>query len=196
MTRLIALLLFVSLLALVMNSCGPSLSPTSPPTPTPVAPASTITPTPKLTQTPTPTATPEPTQTPTPTATPSATPVDSSGLFHGCWQFETEDVWLEMKLEQQGADVQGTFFLIKICVVGGERSACRIREGFIEGTVTMNEMEIKLDIPEYDDEGTALLTLADDGETLSWEELEYPELGLADWGPHYLPSRFTLIPCD
>jgi hypothetical protein len=102
----------------------------------------------------------------------------------------------EMKLEQQGADVQGTFLLIKVCVVAGTPSACRIREGLIEGTVAMDELRLKLSIPEYDDKGTALLMLGDDGETLSWEELEYPEAGLSDGGPHYLPPKFTLTPCD
>ena len=101
----------------------------------------------------------------------------------------------EIKLEQQDADVQGTFLLIKVCVVEGILSACRIREGLVEGTVAMDELEIRLSIPEYDDEGTALLTLADDGQTLSWKELEYPEVGLSDGGPHYLPPRFTLTPC-
>ena len=99
-----------------------------------------------------------------------------------------------MQLEQQGADVQGTFLLIKVCVVEGIPSACRIREGFIEGTVAIDKLEIKLSIPEYDDEGAALLTLADDGEMLSWEELEYPVAGLSDGGPHYLPPKFTLTP--
>ena len=101
-----------------------------------------------------------------------------------------------MQLEQEGADVQGTFLLIKVCVVEGTPSACRIREGLIEGTVARDELEIRLSIPEYDDEGTALLTLVDDGQTLSWEELEYPEMGLSDGGPHYLPPEFTLTPCD
>jgi hypothetical protein len=102
----------------------------------------------------------------------------------------------EMQLEQEGADVEGTFLLIKVCVIEGIRSACRIREGLIEGTVARDELEIRLSIPEYDDKGTALLTLADDGEILSWEELEYPEASLSDGGPHYLPPKFTLTPCD
>jgi len=102
----------------------------------------------------------------------------------------------EMKLEQQEADVVGTFLLIKVCVVAGTPSACRIREGLIEGTVAMDELRLRLSIQEYDDEGAVLLKLADDGETLSWEELEYPEAGLSDGGPHYLPPKFTLTPCD
>jgi hypothetical protein len=136
----------------------------------------------------------------TPTGTPTSTAAEGSEhfpeLFHGCWQFETEDVLFEMQLEQQGADVQGTFLLIKVCVVEDVRSACRIREGFIEGTVAMDELRIRLSIPEYDDEGAVLLTLPDDGQMLSWEELEYPEVGLSDGGPHYLPPKFRLTPCD
>lgn len=138
--------------------------------------------------------------TPAPAATSASTPVEGSEQspesFQGCWQFETEDVLFEMKLEQQEADVQGTFLLIKVCVVAGTPSACRIREGLIEGTVAMDELRIKLSIPEYDDKGTALLMLGDGGEMLSWEELEYPEAGLSDGGPHYLPPKFTLTPCD
>jgi len=105
-------------------------------------------------------------------------------------------VLLDIELEQQGTDVQGTFLLIKVCVVEGIPSACRIREGFFEGAVVMDGLRLRLSIPEYDDEGAALLTLADDGQTLSWEELEYPEMGLSDGGPHYLPPKFTLTPCD
>jgi hypothetical protein len=101
----------------------------------------------------------------------------------------------EMKLEQQGADVEGTFLLIKVCVVAGTPSACRIREGLLEGTVAMDELRLRLSIQEYGDEGVVLLKLADDGKTLFWEELEYPEVGLSDGGPHYLPPKFTLTPC-
>jgi hypothetical protein len=139
-----------------------------------------------------------------PISTPTGIPVSSLAKgseqspkpFHGCWQYETEDVLLDIELEQQGANVQGTFLLIKVCVVEGIPSACRIREGLIEGAIAGNELRIGLSIPEYDDEGAALLTLADDGQTLSWEELEYPEMGLSDGGPHYLPSKFKLIPCN
>jgi len=152
----------------------------------------------------TPTTAPSRTPTPAPTSAPASTPTpilgDRSGyvpdLFGGCWQFETEDVQFEIELEQQGPDLEGTFLLIKLCVVGDVPSACRIREGYIQGTVAAAEVAIKLAIPEYDDEGTALLTVADDGGTLSWVELEYPEAGLADWGTHYLPPTFTLMPCD
>jgi len=104
-------------------------------------------------------------------------------------------VIFEMQLDQLQGDVHGTFVLIKICVVDDVPSACRIREGSIGGEVAMDELEVKLSIPEYGDEGTALLTSAD-GETLAWQTLEYPEIGLADGGTHYLPPTFTLIPCD
>ena len=152
-----------------------------------------------------PTATHEPTLTLTPPLSPTATstlactppppPADGPELFQGCWQFESEDVMLDMQLEQQGSDVQGTFLLLKICVVEGERSACRIREGFVEGTVTMNEAEVRLTVPEYGDEGTALFTLADDGETLSWEKLEYQKGAVGEGSLYYLPLKFALIPC-
>jgi hypothetical protein len=132
----------------------------------------------------------------TPTSTPAEGSEQSPGPFQGCWQFETEDVLFEAKLEQQGADVQGTFLLIKVCVVEGTPSACRIREGFFEGAVVMDELRLRLSIPEYDDEGAVLLKLTDDRQTLSWEEVEYPEIGLSDGGPHYLPSKFKLIPCN
>jgi hypothetical protein len=173
----------VGVLCFALVACGASLEPS--------------------TSTPTQTLTPAPSHTPTPmpTSTPTPNPTDGPGyfpeLFHGCWHLETEDVSFEIQLEQQGASVQGTFLLIKMCVVGDELSACRIREGLIEGIVTMDGLKIRLSIPEYDDEGTALLTLADDEETLSWEELDYPVVGLADGDTqHYLPPRFTLIPCD
>ncbi|NIV40698.1 MAG: hypothetical protein GWN58_68275, partial [Anaerolineae bacterium] len=115
-------------------------------------------------------------------------------LFDGRWCFETEDTTLEMQLDQLQGDVHGTFLLIKICVVDDVPSACRIREGSIGGYATRDELEVKLRIPEYGDEGMALLTLTDDGKTLSWQELEYPEIGLADGGTHYLPPTFTLLP--
>jgi hypothetical protein len=186
-------------LCLALLACGAPVEPSTPTTgPTATRkPIATRAPTQTLSFAPSRTPTSMPT--PTPTGTP-ASPADGSeqspGAFQGCWQYETEDVSLDIELEQQGADVQGTFFLIKVCVVEGIRSACRIREGFIEGIVARDELRIRLSIPEYDDEGAASLKLADEGQTLSWEELEYPEMGLSDGGPHYLPSRFTLTPCD
>ena len=140
------------------------------------------------------------THTPVPTATPTPIRADASDyipdLFAGCWQFETEEVQFELQLEQRGADLKGTFLLIKLCVVDGVVSACRIREGSIAGTVTASEIEVSVDIPEYDDQGTARLTVADDWGSLLWQELDYPEAGLADFGVHYLPPTFTLVPCD
>jgi hypothetical protein len=192
--------LSVVVLCLILPAC---VAPANLPTPTTALPA-----TPELFFTPAPASTPTtaPSQppTPAPTSAPASTPTpilgDGSGyvpdLFGGCWQFETEDVQFEMELEQRGADLEGTFLLIKLCVVEDVPSACRIREGSIQGTVGAAEVEVRLVIPEYDDEGTALLTVADDGGTLSWAELEYPEAGLADWGTHYLPPTFTLVPCD
>ena len=184
----------VGVLCLILLACeAPAQPPTSTTAPTPTR-------EPTATPTSTPTDIPAPSRTPTPTSTPTSTPADGSGyfpeLFHGCWHLETEDVSFEMQLEQRRVDVQGPFLLIKICVVDGVHSACRIREGSIEGTVTKDELEIKLTIPEYDDEGTALLTLAADRGSLSWQELAYPEVGLADGGTHYLPPKFTLLPCD
>jgi hypothetical protein len=164
------------------------------------APADLAAPTTVPTVTREPASTPTPVPTSAPASTPAPIPGDSLGyvldLFGGCWEFETEDVQFEMALEQRGIDLEGTFILIKLCVVDDVSSACRIREGSIQGTVTGAEVEVRLVIPEYDDEGTALLTVADDGGTLSWVELEYPEAGLADWGVHYLPPVFTLTPCD
>jgi len=183
-------------LCLALLACG---APVEPSTPT-IAPTATREPTATHAPTQTLSSAPSRTPTPMPTATPTSTPAEGSEQspesFQGCWQFETEDVLFEMKLEQQEADVVGTFLLIKVCVVAGTPSACRIREGLIEGTVAMDELRLRLSIQEYDDEGAVLLKLADDGETLSWEELEYPEAGLSDGGPHYLPPKFTLTPCD
>lgn len=172
----------MGVLCLSLLACQrPLASPTST-TPPPAMPAQTLT--------------PAPSHTPTSDPNPTDGPGQSSQLFHGCWLLETEEVSFEMQLEQQGIEVKGTFLLVKICVVGGEPSACRIREGVVEGVVTTDALTITLSIPEYDDEGAALLTLADDGGTLSWEELEYPEIGLADGDEHYLPSSLTLIRCD
>ena len=183
-------LLGVGVFCFILSACGATVE----------QPAPTIAETDKPTAThePAPTHTPtlSPAATFTPACTPSASPADGPELFQGCWQFESEYVRLDMQLEQQGSDIQGTFLLLKICVVQGERSACRIREGFVEGTATMNEAEVRLTVPEYGDEGTALFTLADDGETLSWEKLEYQKSAVGDGSLYYLPPKFTLIPCD
>jgi hypothetical protein len=192
--------LSVVILCSILSACA---APAGSPTPTTVP---TVTPEPSFTPVPTSTSPPVPSRTPAPvpTSASASTPTPSLGdgsgyvpdVFGGCWQFETEDVQFEIELEQRGADLEGTFLLIKLCVVEDVPSACRIREGSIQGTVEAAEVEVRLVIPEYDDEGTALLTVADDWGTLSWVELEYPEAGLADWGTHYLPPTFTLIPCD
>jgi hypothetical protein len=187
-------------LCLALLACGAPIEPSI----STHAPTTTRKPTTVHTPTRTLSSVPSHTPTPMPTSTPTGTPASSLAEgseqslepFHGCWQYETEDVSLDIELEQQGANVQGTFLLIKVCVVEDTPSACRIREGFFEGAVVMDELRLRLSIPEYDDEGAALLTVADDRQTLSWEELEYPEIGLSDGGPHYLPSKFMLIPCN
>jgi hypothetical protein len=116
--------------------------------------------------------------------------------FEGCWGLETEEVSFEIQLERQGPGLEGSFLLIKMCVVANELSACRIREGTLQGRMVTRDMsDVRLVIPDYDDEGTARLTLAPDGETLHWEELDYPAVGLADGEEHYLPPSFVLIPC-
>lgn len=109
---------------------------------------------------------------------------------------ETEEVSFEMQIERRGPDLQGSFLLVKMCVVTNELSACRIREGTLQGRVlTRDTSEVRLLIPEYDDEGTAKLILAPDGATLRWEEIDYPTVGLADGASRYLPPSFVLVPC-
>jgi hypothetical protein len=116
--------------------------------------------------------------------------------FEGCWSLETEEVSFEVKLEEDGLDLKGTFFLVKMCLVADELTACRIREGTLLGSIlTKNTSEVRVLIPEYDDEGRVRLTLAPDGATLHWEELDYPAVGLADGASRYLPPSFVLVPC-
>ena len=117
-------------------------------------------------------------------------------LFEGCWRYESEDVSYEMQLRQQGSEVQGEFLLIKICVVGDLESACRIREGEMTGTASEDKLAAQLLIPEYGDTGVVLLTLGEERDTLSWEEVEYPWAGLADGDTRYLPASFALDACD
>jgi hypothetical protein len=190
----------IGVLCLILLACEAPAAPATPTTGPIATHEPTATPAPTQSRTPTPSPNHTPTPPSTPTGTPTPTLADDSEyfpeLFDGCWHFETADVTFEMQLDQLQGDVHGTFLLIKICVVDNVPSACRIREGSIGGYATMDELELKLRIPEYGDEGTALLTLADDWETLSWQELEYPEIGLADGGTHYLPPTFTLLPCD
>ena len=146
---------------------------------------------------------PSPSLTSTSTSVPTTTPAahrDGSDnlleLFDGCWRYESEDVSYEMQLRQEGSEVQGAFQLIKICVVGDLESACRIREGEITGTASEDHLEAQLLIPEYGDTGVVLLTLGEERDTLSWEEVEYPWAGLADGDTRYLPARFALDVCD
>jgi hypothetical protein len=146
---------------------------------------------------------------PTATVQPAATPTQAEDFtppfsvagplapFEGCWSLETEEVSFEVKLEQEGLDVEGTFFLVKMCLVADELTACRIREGALLGSIlTRNTSEVRVLIPEYDDEGRVRLTLGPDGATLHWEELDYPAVGLADGASRYLPPSFDLAPCD
>ncbi len=102
----------------------------------------------------------------------------------------------EIQLEPHGSRIQGSLLLVKLCLVADELTACRIREGTLEGTrVTTDTLEIHLSILEYDDEGVARLTLNPGGATLRWEELDYPAAGLADGATRYLPPSFILVPC-
>jgi hypothetical protein len=113
--------LSVVILCLILPAC---VAPADPPTSTT---APTVTREPSFTPVPpsTPTMAPSQPPTPVPTSAPASTPTpilgDGSGyvpdLFGGCWQFETEDVQFEIELEQRGADLEGTFLLIKLCVV-------------------------------------------------------------------------------
>jgi hypothetical protein len=105
-------------------------------------------------------------------------------------------VSFEIRIERRGPDLQGSFLLVKMCVVANELSACRIREGTLQGRVlTRDTSEARLLIPAYDDEGWVRLKLAPDGATLNWEELDYPAVGLADGASRYLPPSFVLVPC-
>ena len=68
----------------------------------------------------------------------------------------------------------------------------------LESIAAMAERECS-DLASYVEairEGDLWLKLADDWETVSWQELEYPEIALADGGTHYLPPTFALLPCD
>jgi hypothetical protein len=187
-TKRLATGLGTGVLCLILLACAAPAAPATPTTGPIATHEPTATSAPSQPRTPTPSPSHTPTLPSTLTGTPTPILADDSEyfpeLFDGCWRFETADVTFEMQLDQLQGDVHGTFLLIKICVVDGVPSACRIREGSIGGYATMEELEVKL------------LTLADDGETLSWQELEYPEIGLADGGIHYLPPTFALIPCD
>ena len=116
--------------------------------------------------------------------------------YEGCWELETEAVSFEIQLEGEGAELRGSFLLVKFCLLANELTACRIREGTLEGTPVAERMvEARITVPEYDDEGKVQLTLAPGEEALHWEEIEYPTQGLADPGWRYLPPSFDLVRC-
>jgi hypothetical protein len=121
-----------------------------------------------------------------PPATRTLEPTDGHPAFEGRWCFESEQASFDLQLEQTGQLLDGTFFLLKYCEVAGERSACRIREGEVSGTVKEDEAEVAMTIPEYDDEGAALLIL--DQDSLSWQVTAYPQ-------EFYLPAQFKLSRC-
>lgn len=183
-------LLALALLCLVLVTCAPPAWPS---------------PTPVLIVTPTASAVPASAPTARPgvaAATPLPSPAAESGSqermapFDGCWSLDTDDVSFELRLEVRDQYVQGSFLLVRMCIVADEVSACRIREGTLQGTgVAPDTLDIRLSIPEYDDEGTARLTLTADGAGLVWEELVYPDLGLAGGRDRYLPPSFAMIPC-
>jgi len=123
-------------------------------------------------------------------------PEASLARFGGCWGMETPETSFEIQLREQGRRIVGSFLLVKMRVVGGELTASRIREGTIQGRiVTEQAVEARLIVADYDDEGTARLTLAPDGRMLRWEEIDYPTLGLADPTSRFLPQAFILVPC-
>jgi hypothetical protein len=121
---------------------------------------------------------------PPPTHTPK--PAGTRPIFEGNWCFESEQASFDLQLEQTGQLVSGTFFLLKYCEVGGERNACRIREGEVNGTVEEDKTEVAVIIPEYDEEGGALLSL--DQGSLSWQVTVYSQ-------EFYLPAQFKLSRC-
>lgn len=133
------------------------------------------------------TAIPTATQIAESTPTHTSQSADLPSVFEGRWCFDSEHASFDMQLEQGDGQISGEFFLLKYCEVEGVRSACRIREGEIAGTMKENQAEITLRIPEYDDEGAALLTM--DQGVLFWEVREYPQ-------EYYLPAQFSLNRCD
>jgi len=117
--------------------------------------------------------------------------------YEGCWELETEDVSFEVRLKRERAEVQGSFLLVRLCSVANELTACRIREGTLQGTFGANRtVDLRLIVSEYDDEGRVRLTPGPDGRMLHWEEIDYPELGLADPTSRFLPQSFDLAPCS
>jgi hypothetical protein len=134
-----------------------------------------------------PTASPTVSRAAEPTASHTSESVGYSGTLEGRWCFEGEDASFELRLQQADDQIRGTFFLLKYCEVEGVRSACRIREGEIVGTPKEDKVEIAWINPEYEDTGSALLTMGRD--LLAWEVVEYPQ-------EYYLPAQFSLKRCD
>jgi hypothetical protein len=185
------------LLCLTLVACavpGQSLStpvPTFPPT-MDRKPRATI----RSTPLPKPTAQPTATATPGDVVTPNKSVAGHRLQFEGCWSLETEEVSFEVRLEQEGLDVHGTFLLVKMCLVADELTACRIREGTLQGTlVTTRTVEARLAIPEYKGVGRFRLAAGPGDRTLHWEEIDYPDFGLSDSKSRYLPPSFDLRPC-
>jgi hypothetical protein len=93
-------------------------------------------------------------------------------------------------------DVEGTFLLVKMCVVADELTACRIREGTLQGTLEATRtLDAQIAIPEYDDGGQVRLTQSLGDGMLHWEEIDYPDVGLADPTSRFLPPSFDLVRC-
>ena len=184
------------LLCLALVACAVP-KPPSAPAPT-VQPTLTrkLTPTSGSTASPTPTLQPTASATPQDPFTPGISVAGARSGFDGCWDLETEEVSFEVHFVQEDTNVLGTFLLVKMCVVADELTACRIREGSLQGSIVSAQLaEVRILIPEYDDEGTARIELTADGTELVWEEIDYPTLGLADGTSHYLPPSFVMAPC-
>ena len=185
------------LLCLALFACAVPEQPLAVPTAT-VPPTTDCQPTVTLGLTPfsTPTAQQRATAEPQDIGTPNKKAAASRSDFEGCWSLETEDVSFEVRLEQEGLDMEGTFLLVKMCVVADELTACRIREGSVLGSATAKQTaDLRLVIPEYDDEGTFQLKLTEGGAKVAWEEIDYPVLGLADGPSRYLPPAFVMVSC-
>lgn len=177
------------LLCLGPVSCGapPGLSPT----PVPM-----VTPTPSAVLTSAPAARPALTSTPLPSPPADTGSDEPLAYIDGCWSLETADASFEIRMETRDQYVHGSFPLAKTCLVADQISACRIREGTLEGTpVAPATLDIRLSIPEYRDAGSARLTLHADGVGVLWEELDYPPVGRADGSSRYLPPSFVTIRC-
>lgn len=190
--RIGAGLLCLALVACAVPGQSPSTpAPTFPPT-MDWKPRATI----RSTPLPRPTAQPTTTATPGEVVKPNESVAGYRSLFEGCWSLETEEVSFEVRLEQEGPDVHGTFLLVKMCLVADELTACRIREGTLQGTlVATRTVEARLAIPEYDGAGMVRLAPGPGDRTLHWEEIDYPDFGLSDSKSRFLPPSFDLRPC-